>query len=327
MTKHQHYDEADLPALTSIAANVRAAIGAGVVLREDVGILNARELDYVKKQVYERKFPQMKILELIPRDSEAPEHAETITYRYHDAVGMAKVIANYADDLPRVDVTGKEQTVKVYTVADSYGYNYRELAASVATGANLPIRKAEAARRAVEIKLNKIALFGDAAHNIYGLANHPNIGVTTLPSQKNWLTDNPTAEELLADVNAMYDAVLMQSKNVHMPNAFLLSIRHASILKRKTLPDSGGKTVWQRLHEDYPDMRFVELAELGATGFGGRSKMFMGEFDANNLHLDVPQAFMQHPAEQRGLEIVVACTATTAGLVVHYPLALTYAEA
>lgn len=327
MNKHLHYDEADLPALNAVAAQVQKAMGGNVVLREDAGILTARDLDYVKKQVYERKFPEMMALMLIPRDTESPEYAETVTYKYYDAVGMAKVISNYADDLPRVDVMGKEHTIKVRQIGDAYGYNFKELAASAANGINLPTRKAEQARRAIEIKLNQIALMGDEEHGLFGLVNHPNIGVTTLPSQKNWLTDNPTAAELIKDVGAMHDAVLVQSKNAHRPNAFWLSVRHAAVLKNTLVPDSGGKTVWERLRERYPNLRFVEMAELDAVGFGGRSKMFMGEFDVMNMHHETPQAFRQHPAEVRGLEVVVPCTASTAGVTVHYPLAFTYAEA
>lgn len=326
MTKHLHHDEADLPAMNGIALHVQAALG-NIVLREDAGILTARQLDYVKKQVYERKFPEMAALTLIPRDSETPEWAETVTYTYYDAVGMAKIIANYADDLPRADVSGKQESVKVFTVADSYGFNFRELAAAAANGTNLPMRKAEAARRAVEVKLNQIAMLGDEQYGLFGLANHPNIGVTTLPSGKNWLTDSPSAAELLKDIGTMYDAVRTQSKNTHMPNTFLLSVRHAAVLKDTLVPDSGGKSVWEKVRERYPSLRVVETAELDGIGYGGRSKMFMGEFDPSNLHHDTPEAFRQHPAEQRNLEIVVACTASTAGVVVHYPLALTYAEA
>lgn len=326
MGKHLHYDEADLPALKSVAAAVLAAAG-NAVLREDVGILTARELDYVKKRVYERKLPEMPVLSLIPRDSEAPEWAQTVTYMVYDKVGMAKIIANYADDLPRADVSGVERTVKVRNLGVSYGFNVQELAASAALGKNLPTRKADAARMAVEVKLNQIAVFGDEQHGLFGLANHPNIGVTTLPSGKNWLTDNPTAAELIKDVGAMYDAVLVQSQNVHRPNAFWLSVRHAALLKNTLVPDSGGKTVWERLRERYADVRFVELAELSGIGYGGKGKLFMGEFDAMNVYHDTPEAFRQHAAEVRGLEVVVACTAATAGVVVPYPLALTYAEA
>lgn len=326
MPKHMHYDEADLVATSALADKVKATTGIAAV-REDVGIFTARELDFVKKQVYEKKYPEMKGLLLVPMSHDAPEWAETVTYKYFDEVGMAKVIANYADDLPRADVSAKERTVRVRTIGNSYGYNIRELAVSVATGQNLPTRKATAARRAVEIKLNKTALFGDSDYNLFGLANHPNIGVVTLPSGKNWLTEKPTAMELIDDVSTMYDAVALQSNDIHTPNRFVVPTRHASVLENTIVPDSGAKTVWQFLRDKYNNVEFVKVSELGEAGTYKRGKMFMGEFDNSNLSLEIPEPFKQHPAEARNLELLVNCTASTAGVIVHYPLALVYAEA
>lgn len=320
---HTHYDEQDLPALKAVEQHVLAAIGA-VNMREDASIFAARELDYVKAQVYERKFPEMMGLTLVPTSSDAPEWAETITYTYYDEVGMAKIIANYADDLPRADVAGQEKTVRVKVIGDSYGYNFRELAASLATGKNLPQRKAMAARRAIDIKLNSIAMIGDDSHGLFGLVSHPNIGMTTLPSGKNWATGNPTPQELIKDVNAMYDAVRIQSKGVHKPNKMLLATSRLNILKRTLVPDSGGKSVLALLKENFDGVEFVEVPELDSQS---STIMFMGEFDESNINHELPMPFMQHPAEQRNLEIVINCTASSAGVIVYYPLAFTKGNA
>ena len=111
-------------------------------------------------------------LSLVPIASDVPEYAETVVYKTYDTVGMAKIVANYADDLPRADVLGTEYTVRVKTVADSYGFNIMELKASAGLGTNLPTRKGEAARRAIEVKLNKVAMVGDAEYGLYGMTTH-----------------------------------------------------------------------------------------------------------------------------------------------------------
>lgn len=326
MQKHTHYDAADLPAIEAVIPHVLAQTG-NMQFREDAGIFTARELDYVKAQVYGKLYPEMKGLSLIPVSSDAPEWAETVTYIVYDDVGMAKIIANYADDLPRADVKGAEHTARVKVVGDSYGYNFRELAASMATGRNLPMRKADAARRAVDVKLNSIAIKGDALHGLYGLTNHPNIGVTTLPSAKNWVTGSPTVDELIADVHALYDAVRVQSNGVHTPTKILLPTSRLNVLKRTLIPNTGAKSVLAYLKEEYPALEFVDVPELENTGTGGKGKIFIGEFNEVNINHEMPMQFTQHPAETRGLEVVVACTAATAGVLVHYPLAFTTAEA
>ena len=102
-----------------------------------------------------------------PKKQLIPLAGETIIYKTYDTVGMAKVIANYADDLPRADVAGTEHTVRVKSIGASYGYNVQELKASAGLGTNLPTRKGEAARRSIEVKLNQIAMTGDAAYNLH----------------------------------------------------------------------------------------------------------------------------------------------------------------
>lgn len=148
-----------------------------------------------------------------PKKQLIPLAGETIIYKTYDTVGMAKVIANYADDLPRADVAGTEHTVRVKSIGASYGYNVQELKASAGLGTNLPTRKGEAARRSIEVKLNQIAMTGDAAYNLHGMLTHPNIGTTTLPSAKKWA--QATGQEIVADLDALWNAVRLQSQGVH----------------------------------------------------------------------------------------------------------------
>ena len=61
-------------------------------------IFFARQLEYVKAQTYDIKYPAMNALNLFPVDTSAGAGAKTITYRQYDSVGAAKVIANYAQD-------------------------------------------------------------------------------------------------------------------------------------------------------------------------------------------------------------------------------------
>lgn len=73
----------------------------------------------------------------------------------YDRTGVAKIINNYATDLPRADVKGKPTTAYVKSVGDSYGYSVQEMRASRLAGKSLDVRKAEAARYAADYALNK----------------------------------------------------------------------------------------------------------------------------------------------------------------------------
>ena len=89
-----------------------------------------RELENRKAQTYDVIRAPLKAFELIPVSSTAGAGAESIVYEQYDATGVAKMIANYADDLPRADVKGKEFVAKVKSVGNSYGYSLQEIRAA-----------------------------------------------------------------------------------------------------------------------------------------------------------------------------------------------------
>lgn len=305
-----HYDERDLPAVGAVLSK------APTSLRQDASAFTARQLEYVRAKTYDKKMPVLRALQLIPVISEAPEWAETITYGVFDQVGIAKIVANYADDLPRADVARKEISIRVKDIGDSYGYNVNELAASVALGTNLPTRKAEAARRAVEIKVNQIALAGEPAYGLYGLATHPNIGTTAITG--GWTSATATSV-ILADLNAVYDAVRTQSNGVHTPTRIALPTAEYSLITTTARSDTSDKTIAEFWLGNHPGVSFLEMPEL-------TDELYCGEFIADNIGFEQPMAFNQLPAQERNLELVVPCRARVAGVSVFYPLALTKAS-
>ena len=106
---------------------------------------------------------------IVPISGEAGPGAESITYRQFDKLGVAKLIANYADDLPRADAKGKEFTVPVKSIGGSFGYNLQEVRAAAMAGRPLATRRAEAARRANMQEVERIGFAGDASTGLIGL--------------------------------------------------------------------------------------------------------------------------------------------------------------
>ncbi len=72
-----------------------------------------REVEYVKARTYDIKFPLLKARTLIPVSFEVPNTAEVTTYQQFENTGKAKIIGNYAGDLPRADVKGAEFSNRV----------------------------------------------------------------------------------------------------------------------------------------------------------------------------------------------------------------------
>lgn len=304
-------------------SEINKVLSTAGVFNQDAGIFTARQLEYVRTKIYEEQMPQMNGLRLVPISSEAPEWAETVVERTFDTVGMAKVIANYADDLPRADVAAKERAVKVKDIGASYGFSVGELRTASAMGADLPTSKARAARRAIETKLNQIALVGDAEYGLNGFINHPNLGEVSLAG--GWKA--ATAEKVLEEIETVINTVIMQSKGVHNPTHLVMSLTDYQTIGSKRLPDSNGKTVLQFLKEKYTGLTIEGIWELEkASARGDKNLVICYEKNKDNLSLELPKDFEQFPAQERNLELVVNCLARAGGVFLRYPLSAIKSE-
>lgn len=303
-------------------SEINRCLRAAGEFNQDAGLFTARQLEMVRNKIYEEKMPQMNGLSLVPISSEAPEWAETIVEKTYSHAGMAKIIANYADDLPRADVAADERAVKVKSLGASYGYSLHELKAAVANKTDLPSAKARAARRAVEIKLNQIALLGDEEFGLNGFINHPNLGETALTG--GWET--ATADRVLADLNNLYNTVVLQSKGVHQPTHLLVSLTDYQTLSDKHLSDKDKTTILDYFRKKHPHLSIQGLWELEKAGTSDKSLVICYEKSIDNLNLELPKDFEQLPAQERNLELVVNCIARVGGVFLRYPLSAVKAE-
>jgi hypothetical protein len=300
-----NYDADDLAAIS-------VALPALGLRTDDVGPMVARQLDYVKARTYQRRLPALSGDLLVPTESDVPEGAETIVTKIFDEIGMAKVIANYADDLPRADVRGREVATPIRSVGDSYGYSQQDLRASALSGVGLPAMRAEAARKAVEQKSNRIKFVGDTAYGLQGILTHPNVPVV-VPVTGNWAT--ATGDQIVSDVIALVEAIVTQSNGIHRATVVGMDNARAAALRTKRLDADRTVTAGQFLQQMYPDIQWVVAQELGAT-------LFAAERDATNYRYEQVMAFRQYPPQARNLEFVVPCEARTGGVVVNYPLSM-----
>lgn len=320
---HIAYDADDLQAIM--------AQGHAMQIREDAdGIFLARELDYVKSRAYDVKYTELSGMRLVPVATDTPAWAETITYRMWDQVGMAKIIANYADDLPRVDVFGKEFSSRIRTIGDAYGYNLQEIEAARGTGRPLDAMKARVARTVIDRKLNQIIWTGDEDSGLQGAFSHPNITHSPVAAGASTDTEwsSKTGVEMYNDVAAAITSIADGSMQMHRTNRVILP--GAKLTKLQTtffaVDGTDGRTVFSALQANFPGVTFDTAHELVGAGAGGTDAMFVGEFNAENMAHEFVQPFRQLPPQARNLEWVVNCLSRTGGVVVRYPLAFAVFE-
>jgi hypothetical protein len=312
-----------------------------VHLDANENIFFARQLEYIMAQTYDVLYPEYKAQRLFPVMTEAGPGAESITYRQFDRVGMMKVISNYSDGLPRVNVKAKEFTTPVRPFGASYGYNIDEVRAARFANKPLEMLEAEAARQAYEQTVNQIAYFAYPNDGIYGgltgILYQPNVTIDTSLTGT-WISGG--AEVALADMNKAVSNMIVLTKGVEMPDTMLLPLAQWAYVTSTPRSVYSNFTVAEFFLQNNPSVKSIEaLNELQTVapkpsiiraGTGNQATttnvMVLYKKDPRKIQLHIPQPFEQFPPEQRGLEWLVACHAKVAGIITPYPLSISICE-
>lgn len=319
MNKDQmKYDEADLRVIQNTGR-----------FDANESMFFARQLEFVKSQTYDIKRVGLNALTLIPVSTAIPEGATTHTYRQYDSVGMAKVIANYANDLPRADVVGKEFTNPIRSIGNAYGYNVQEVRSAMYAGINLNGKKAMAATRAHQEKINQLAFSGDADNGLPGFLTNSNVPEVTLladgtGSSKTFATK--TADKIVRDVNALINKVITQSKGIHRVTEVWLPIEQYAMIATTQNSAASDTTILAFLQQVHPGVQFRQVVELDGAGAGGADRMYAMENTMENWQLEIPMMIKQYAPQQVGLEFQVPVESRFAGVVIEYPLAFAFAD-
>lgn len=318
MADNLHYDAADL-----------RAIEASGRFDANESVFFARQLEYVKAKTYDIKRAPLNAMRLFPVSTETPEGATTITYRQYDSVGMAKIVANYANDLPRADVTGKEFTSPIRSIANAYGYNTQEIRSAMFAGVPLNAKKATSVTRAQEELVNQLAFAGDADHGLPGLLNNTNIPEVTLAadgtgSSKAFSTK--TADKIVRDVNSLINKVLTQSKGVHRVNQVWMPLEQHALLATTQNSTASDTTILEFLRKVNPGVTFEAVIEMDGAGASGADRMIALENSIDNWQLEIPMMARQYAPQQQGLEFVVPVESRYGGTIIEYPLAFAYCD-
>jgi hypothetical protein len=298
-----------------------------------------RALTHVKAQTYDRLFPEYDAFNLIPVSTEAGSAATSIAVQSYDQSGMAAIISDYSDDLPRADVVASETVVPVRGIGDSYGYSIQDVRASaMVPNAKLPVRKAEAAKRSILSRINRLAWLGRAAvdNGLNGLVYAPNVPVsqaaaTGTGSSTLWSTKTP--DNILADLNAIVNGVFTLTNGVERPDTVVLPNAQYAYIASTPRSANSDTSILAYFLANNPFVKSVRpVFELAAVTPrpsaqpGSANIMIAYTMSPDKLTLEIPQNFEQMPIQEKGLGFVVPCHARCAGTVVYYPLSVSIVE-
>ncbi|WP_368647729.1 DUF2184 domain-containing protein [Castellaniella ginsengisoli] len=289
------------------------------------------QLAAVEPRIYETKYPNINFQELIPVNSSIPEWADSVPYISYDAVTLGKFIGANADDLPNVAMKAKKDNVPVGYAGNSFEYSLDELRKSQQLRMPIDITLATAARRGAEEHMQRVAYFGDADRNMYGLFNHPNVTVDAT-STLDWKGSGVTGKKILDEINGWIGDVWNQSKGVHVPNTMVLAANRwtflATTMATEYAPD---KTLLEILQAQNmytrmtgQPMTIVPRFQLDGAGTSGKDRVLIYEKNADNLVMYIPMFWRSTAPQPRNLKIKVPAEYKVSGTEFRYPMSAAY---
>src|SRR4051812_22126440 len=151
------------------------AVAIGITSDSAESVFVERELLSLRSKLYEVKRGPYQARNLIPVNTEDDPGAKTVAYQIMDAVGVAKIVSDYAKDFPRVDVFIREEFAPLKSIGASYGISVDEMRSAAYAKRPLSTMKSNAARRAMDQEFERVAFLGDSANGLVGMFALPNV--------------------------------------------------------------------------------------------------------------------------------------------------------
>jgi hypothetical protein len=303
----------------------------------------ARELEDILKEVFEAEYPELRAAEFLPERFVSPD-AATFTYRMTNKVGVADIIDDNGNNMPKVDVDGQEWQQPVVSIGCSYDFTYLDQMRSARLGVSVDALKAEAARYAIELKIEQLAANGDSTQGLVGLWNAPGVSATTQLSTGTWVsqinaigsasTSNATppavvvAQALIADVAQMKRTIYQNTLGIHVPDTMLVPTSiYMSLEATPRSPGYTDDTLLQYMEkitgldiEMWPQLNAADTA--GHSGVHGVVVVYKKDPKIVNLMQAMP--FTQIAPQPIRLAWEIPCWARTGAAQVRYPLAVSF---
>lgn len=294
---------------------------------DDAGLFLDRQLEYIRPQIFEVEYADIKYSTILPVTAEAGPGSQQFTYRIMDATGDFKLISDAADDLPRADVSQTEKSINIRSFGGSFGYTVQELRAAQMANVALEQRRAAAVRRAYEEKVESVAMFGEGSVNLAGFFNNATVDV--ISANKWFSTSAVTAQEMLEILNQGVSAIISGSNMKEQPDTILMPYEDYNIVSTTRNSDSSDVTVLEYFLRTNPYIRNVEpINQLAAANSSlAKNRLVVYKRDPQKVQLHIPQPLELFPPQQRGLEFIVPAHARVGGVALYYPKSVKYVQA
>ena len=270
--------------------------------------------------------------EFVPMQTGIAPFAPSFAYKVISDVGMAKFVADYADDLPPVGRFLKVESVGIRTIAISYAYSNVELEQYLSIGVDVSRDDAISARHYIDTKVDEVILVGDDQQGLTGLFNNENVTVVASPNNAAGTSTklkNKDLSEIVKTVQAMVDGAYGVNKGTIVLDSIIFSHEAYSYLSTTPVSANNSTSILNYLKEIFREQGIVnwnESRKLDDIGVGGVGRAVLYKKSPTILAFVLPIPFRQEEAQPHALHYKVPCYARIGGTVIKNPKGLVYCD-
>lgn len=291
----------------------------------------ARQLEYLRPAMFEIQYPALKGKRWVPINSSMPVGAEQYTITIMDGVGEVKHVKDFAKDVSRVEVSTRQASMNVFSMAISYAWNINELRTAMYGNLPLPTKKAMLARDLMARKFDDILLTGDTLTGIKGLFNLTGTETYTVTADGTGGSatfETKNADKICRDLNGALGQVVVNSKEVHNPNTVIMPLSTMQYLGGTRVGDGTSETIlayWLRTNP-YEIRTAEQSLKLETAGSGNTKRIVAYEKSPQVLEAITPVEFEQFAPETFNQETQTICQMRVGGVALYMPKAVIYAD-
>jgi len=290
----------------------------------------ARELETILPDLVREAIAPTSVRNLFPVNTGFSPNTESITWRLLTITGAAKVIADYSDDIPLINMFGEEKTTKVRTLAVGHVFSIPELQGSAEGSISLASEGPTAARDAILRLENTLAYNGSTKFDLVGLfSGTATTGIAITASAGVWSA--ASAAVIYGEMAALIGDIHEDSKTVHNATRILMSPNNFRQISTTQFSASSDVTILGFFRQNHPGVDVVAVQEMvgaGAKGGMGGSDDAVFAYNPNpaEIFLAVPMPIAQRPPTEQHLKVETMYWSRTGGFIIRQPLAMKFLE-
>lgn len=290
-----------------------------------------RHLEYVLPETKDIVYAGFTALNTFGIRLGVPRTATTMTYYQYDKRALAKITAEYATDIPTVEVNGKAFTSNIRKLEAKRLYTLEEVweASDFAgQGIDLLEKKALATREAIAQEHNRLFWVGNSTYGVVGVlsnASIPNAQVVADGTGSSSLWANKTGVQILRDLNGAVTDIISATQGVEsQANLLVISPQRYRVMATAKVDTDNTRSVLEQFQIDSPSITtIIQAPELVGAFQGGTEGFLIGRTESRYIELVAPIVYEELAPQATDTFFQVNTYGRNGGAVVYYPLAFT----